>query len=140
MGFLSALDAIAHGGIQQPESYVKKKNYTFDKELGKSFHHVLFLLSLSLSLLPPPHSLSLYDNTHDYACFWYSNLALWLGRGSFGSVRKAMRISDKKEVAIKIISKKTVKGHFDMVLSEMNVLKNLNHPNVIGFFDFFESR
>ncbi|KAJ8658355.1 hypothetical protein O0I10_006040 [Lichtheimia ornata] len=95
MGFLSALDAIAHGGIQQPESYVKKKNYTFDKELG---------------------------------------------RGSFGSVRKAVRISDKKEVAIKIISKKTVKGHFDMVLSEMNVLKDLNHPNVIGFFDFFESR
>ena len=36
MGFLSALDAIAHGGIQQPESYAKKKNYRFDHELGKN--------------------------------------------------------------------------------------------------------
>lgn len=56
MGFLSALDAIAHGGIQQPESYVKKKNYTFDKELGKSMVHPRSFPSLSLSLLS--------DDTH----------------------------------------------------------------------------
>ncbi|KAI7858298.1 kinase-like domain-containing protein [Circinella umbellata] len=95
MGFFSALDAIAHGGIQQPESYTKKKNYRFDHELG---------------------------------------------RGSFGSVRKATRISDDKQVAIKIIAKKTVKGHFDMVQTETEVMKDLDHPNVIHLYDFFESR
>ncbi|KAI8144741.1 kinase-like domain-containing protein [Fennellomyces sp. T-0311] len=95
MGFLSALDAIAHGGIQQPESYAKKKSYQFEHELG---------------------------------------------RGSFGSVRRATRISDGKQVAIKIIAKKTVKGHFDMVQTEMQVMKGLDHPNVIGFYDYFESR
>ncbi|KAI9494901.1 kinase-like domain-containing protein [Zychaea mexicana] len=95
MGFFSALEAIAHGGIQQPESYAKKKNYHFEHELG---------------------------------------------RGSFGSVRKATRVADKKEVAVKIIAKKTVKGHFDMVQTETAVMKDLDHPNVIHLYDFFESR
>ena len=40
MGFLSALDAIAHGGIQQPESYVKKKNYVFEQELGNKMGRI----------------------------------------------------------------------------------------------------
>ena len=62
------------------------------------------------------------------------------GRGSFGSVRKATRISDDKQVAIKIIAKKTVKGHFDMVQTETEVMKDLDHPNVIHLYDFFESR
>ncbi|ORX62798.1 Pkinase-domain-containing protein [Hesseltinella vesiculosa] len=63
-----------------------------------------------------------------------------LGSGTFGSVRRAIRIFDNKPVAIKVIPKKTVKGHFDMVFDEMKVLQNLDHPNVIGFYDWFESR
>ncbi|ORY94682.1 kinase-like domain-containing protein [Syncephalastrum racemosum] len=63
-----------------------------------------------------------------------------LGRGSFGSVKKAVRLADEKQVAIKIISKKTVKGHFDMVHAEMQVMQGLDHPNVIHFYDWFESR
>lgn len=35
MGFFKALDTIVHGGIQQPESYERKKNYTFLEVLGK---------------------------------------------------------------------------------------------------------
>ncbi|ORE02826.1 Pkinase-domain-containing protein [Rhizopus microsporus var. microsporus] len=95
MGFFKALDTIVHGGVGQPESYEKKKNYTFSEVLGS---------------------------------------------GSFGSVKKAIRNSDGKEVAIKIIPKRNVKNHNDMVKDEVNVLKGLNHPNVIGFYDYFESR
>jgi calcium/calmodulin-dependent protein kinase I len=62
------------------------------------------------------------------------------GSGSFGSVKKATRISDGKQVAIKIIPKRNVKNHLDMVKDEVAVLTNLNHPNVIGFYDSFESR
>ncbi|CAO3587650.1 unnamed protein product [Absidia cylindrospora] len=63
-----------------------------------------------------------------------------LGSGSFGSVKRAKHIFDGKEVAIKVIPKKIVKGHFDMVFDEMKVLQDLDHPNVIGFYDWFESR
>lgn len=34
MGFFKALDTIVHGGVEQPESYEKKKNYTFSEILG----------------------------------------------------------------------------------------------------------
>jgi calcium/calmodulin-dependent protein kinase I len=68
------------------------------------------------------------------------NLLLLLGSGSYGSVKRATRISDGLEVAVKIIPKKNVTGHFDMVLGEINVLKDIDHPNVIHFYDWFESR
>ncbi|KAL0141922.1 kinase-like domain-containing protein [Mucor lusitanicus] len=60
--------------------------------------------------------------------------------GSYGYVKKATRIEDNKVVAIKIIPKSKVKGHLDMVYSEMRVLEGLSHPNIIGFYDWFESR
>lgn len=34
MGLFKALDTIVHGGVGQPESYEKKKNYTFSEVLG----------------------------------------------------------------------------------------------------------
>ncbi|KAI8375417.1 kinase-like domain-containing protein [Choanephora cucurbitarum] len=63
-----------------------------------------------------------------------------LGSGSYGYVKQAIRISDKKPVAIKIIPKSRLKGHFDMVYSEMKVLEGLSHPNIIHLYDWFESR
>lgn len=44
MGLFKALDAIVHGGVQQPESYEKKKNYTFMEVLGNKIY---------MCLLPP---------------------------------------------------------------------------------------
>ncbi|KAG2177907.1 hypothetical protein INT43_003154 [Umbelopsis isabellina] len=95
MGLRDKLDTLVHGGVQQPESHERKKNY----ELGEV-----------------------------------------LGSGSYGSVKRATRLKDGLEVAVKIIPKKNVTGHFDMVLAEMNVLKGIDHPNVIHFYDWFESR
>ena len=42
-------------------------------------------------------------------------------------------------VAVKVISKKTVKGHEQMVYDEMNLLKQLNHPHIVRFCEWFES-
>ena len=55
-------------------------------------------------------------------------------------MKKATRTTDNKEVAIKVIPKRNVKDHFDMVYAETKVLEGLHHKNVIGFLDFFESR
>ncbi|KAI9309537.1 kinase-like domain-containing protein [Cunninghamella echinulata] len=81
--------------------------------------------------VPQPES---YEKKQNY------EFAEELGCGTFGSVRRAKRVFDNKAVAIKVIPKKGVKGHFDMVFDEMKVLQELDHPNVIGFFDWFESR
>ncbi|KAG0222774.1 hypothetical protein BGX31_008887 [Mortierella sp. GBA43] len=62
------------------------------------------------------------------------------GTGTYGTVKKARSRSANKDVAIKVILKKTVKGHEDMVHKEIDVLKHLSHPNIVNFLDWFESR
>lgn len=41
MGLFSTLSTLAHGA--QPESYVKKKQYIFESELGKPFSDLVSL-------------------------------------------------------------------------------------------------
>ncbi|KAF9473526.1 Pkinase-domain-containing protein [Pholiota conissans] len=45
-----------------------------------------------------------------------------------------------KEVALKIIPKKKVKGNEQSVWGEMEVLKGLDHPNIVKFYEWFETR
>ncbi|KAF8727793.1 hypothetical protein AX14_007004 [Amanita brunnescens Koide BX004] len=45
-----------------------------------------------------------------------------------------------KDVALKIIPKKKVKQNEASVWSEMDVLKGLDHPNIVKFYEWFESR
>ncbi|KII83984.1 hypothetical protein PLICRDRAFT_118627 [Plicaturopsis crispa FD-325 SS-3] len=44
------------------------------------------------------------------------------------------------EVALKIIAKKKVKGNEDAVWGEIGVLSALAHPNIVKFYEAFESR
>ncbi|KAJ7603827.1 kinase-like domain-containing protein [Roridomyces roridus] len=53
---------------------------------------------------------------------------------------KASKWPTAKEVALKTISKKKVKGNEAMVWAEMEALKGLDHPNIIKFYEWFESR
>ncbi|KAF9350345.1 hypothetical protein BGX34_001267 [Mortierella sp. NVP85] len=86
-------------------------------------------LSTLLHLQPPT-----YERKKNY------EFANDLGTGTYGTVKKAWSRSAKKDVAVKVILKKTVKGHEDMVYKEIDVLKDLNHPNIVNFLDWFESR
>ncbi|KAF9643650.1 Pkinase-domain-containing protein, partial [Thelephora ganbajun] len=45
-----------------------------------------------------------------------------------------------KDVALKIIPKKKVKGNEAAVWGEMEVLKGLDHDNIVKFYEWFESR
>ncbi|KAA1476373.1 Pkinase-domain-containing protein [Dentipellis sp. KUC8613] len=45
-----------------------------------------------------------------------------------------------REVALKVIPKKKVKGNEASVWGEMEVLKGLDHPNIVKFYEWFESR
>ena len=61
-----------------------------------------------------------------------------LGAGTYGIVREA-DFADRK-VAVKIILKKNVKGNEQMVYDELGMLQSLNHPHIVHFVDWFESR
>ncbi len=61
-----------------------------------------------------------------------------LGAGTYGIVREADCPAGK--VAVKIILKKTVRGNEQMVYDELAMLQRLQHPHIVRFFDWFESR
>ncbi|KAI9143152.1 kinase-like domain-containing protein [Paraphysoderma sedebokerense] len=70
-----------------------------------------------------------------------------LGSGGFGFVVTAIRLSDDVEVAVKFIFRNKVPRNAwvkDPVLgsvpSEISFLRQINHPNVIGFLDFYQDR
>lgn len=53
-----------------------------------------------------------------------------------------MREADSSlgKVAVKIILKKNVRGNEQMVYDELGMLQKLDHPNIVHFRDWFESR
>ncbi|RPB00899.1 Pkinase-domain-containing protein [Choiromyces venosus 120613-1] len=61
-----------------------------------------------------------------------------LGAGTYGIVREASGPTGK--VAVKIILKKNVKGNEQMVYDELALLRQLHHPHIVSFRDWFESR
>ncbi|KAJ5189141.1 hypothetical protein N7472_008155 [Penicillium cf. griseofulvum] len=62
-----------------------------------------------------------------------------LGAGTYGIVREA-DATDGQKVAIKIILKKNVRGNENMVYDELEMLQSLQHPHIVSFVDWFESK
>lgn len=62
-----------------------------------------------------------------------------LGRGQFGVVRKAFCKTTGKEFAIKIVPKKNLTRQMTEIQSECTGLVALNHPNIIKFYDIYET-
>lgn len=63
-----------------------------------------------------------------------------LGAGSFGIVRYARDNNTGKEVAVKLILKKALKGKEDLVIDELKLLSELDHPHIVKFIEWFESK
>lgn len=63
-----------------------------------------------------------------------------LGEGMFGKVMSAYSTRLKRSVAIKVIDKKKVNtSYLEKFLSrEMEIIRHLNHPNIIKTLDIFE--
>ena len=67
----------------------------------------------------------------------YKILAV-LGNGSFGKVYKAINIKTRNIVAIKSIKKKKEsKNEENNIENEINVLKKLDHPNIVKIYEFY---
>lgn len=63
-----------------------------------------------------------------------------LGKGSFGEVLLCINRATGQQYAVKVIVKSSVKrkGDHESLLREVEVLKGLDHPNIMKIFEFFE--
>lgn len=63
-----------------------------------------------------------------------------LGRGSFGRVFRGKSCYDsKKAVAIKQMARSSIED-VDQLWSEINILSDLDHPNILRFLEAYEDR
>ncbi|KAH3900539.1 serine/threonine-protein kinase SCDLUD_003526 [Saccharomycodes ludwigii] len=66
-----------------------------------------------------------------------------LGAGTFGVVRQAKKLSTNENVAVKILVKNALNGNkvqLQMLYDELEILQKVNHPNIVHFKDWFESK
>jgi len=72
--------------------------------------------------------------------FEYYTLNTILGEGSQGEVFYSENLKTREEVAVKILKKKSeAKSNWASIKSEIDIMKNVNHPNIIRFIDNFEN-
>ena len=63
-----------------------------------------------------------------------------IGNGKFGLIKKGINKKTRKEVAIKIMSKKDMTTQdLELVRTEIEILKICQHPNIIQLFEVFEN-
>ncbi|CAD8095496.1 unnamed protein product [Paramecium sonneborni] len=63
-----------------------------------------------------------------------------LGSGNYADVHRLIRKSDEKEFAVKIYDKLSNKFDSECVIKELEILRKMDHPNVITVFETFESQ
>eukprot|EP01013_Petalomonas_cantuscygni_P015921 TRINITY_DN32846_c0_g1_i1.p1 TRINITY_DN32846_c0_g1~~TRINITY_DN32846_c0_g1_i1.p1 ORF type:complete len:331 (+),score=31.20 TRINITY_DN32846_c0_g1_i1:111-1103(+) len=61
-----------------------------------------------------------------------------IGEGAFSKVYPGRRRSDFHDVAVKVIDKSAVDQKLSYVLSEIDILRRLQHPLIVGLYDVFE--
>ncbi|KAF8631040.1 hypothetical protein AX15_002648 [Amanita polypyramis BW_CC] len=64
-----------------------------------------------------------------------------LGKGAFGQVYRALNWATGETVAVKEIQLSNIpKGELGEIMSEIDLLKNLNHPNIVQYKGFVKTR
>ena len=62
-----------------------------------------------------------------------------IGRGSFATVKKAKLRSTGVRYAVKVLSKRKMSEEDKIaILTEIDILKQIDHPNVVKMIDVFE--
>jgi len=69
----------------------------------------------------------------------YYRIGKMLGSGAFGEVRMCVHRDTGAQRAVKVLRK----AHMDedekkMLFNEINILRNLDHPNIVKMYEFFE--
>ena len=61
-----------------------------------------------------------------------------IGNGAFRKVFKAREISTGRLVAVKKIKINQSRNNYDNIINEINLLKKIDHPNIIKYYNYFE--
>jgi calcium/calmodulin-dependent protein kinase I len=75
--------------------------------------------------------------TNDFDSLYF--LGRKLGQGAFAVVRECTRKSDSMKFAVKVITKAKLQGEFDAVINEIDILKKINHPNIISLVEMYQT-
>jgi calcium/calmodulin-dependent protein kinase I len=71
----------------------------------------------------------------------YYDIQQKLGSGSFADVKKAVRKSDGKEFAIKVIKKAKLNAdELAVVHDEVEIMHKISHPNCVTLYEMFETK
>jgi len=62
----------------------------------------------------------------------------FLGEGSYGKVFKAREISTGRVIAVKKMSLGNSQSKYNKIKKEIDLLKSLDHPNIVKYYDFFQ--
>ena len=65
---------------------------------------------------------------------------LWRASGAFSEVKRGVNRTTGEEVAIKIMTKSKDNRKMEIIEIEIEVLKRVNHPNVIKLYEIFDNR
>ncbi|KAF8436271.1 kinase-like domain-containing protein [Boletus edulis BED1] len=142
MKHLSLKDAF----LPQPPSFIKKQLYelhevlgtgTFGKVVKATWHVPADQVDIARQGAPASSTTPSPVEPQGHSTIPIFSAALHRTSG-FSSPN--LRAVTTKEVALKVIPKKKVKGNEEAVWGEMEVLKGLDHPNIVKFYDWFESR
>ncbi|KAG1781206.1 kinase-like domain-containing protein [Suillus placidus] len=142
--------------LPQPPSFVKKQSYeiheilgsgTFGKVMRATWEVPPDLADVSRQGAFPTSPSSPTDHTpgrSSIPLLHPHHMKRSISRASNSSVPPSPgghnHLAVVKEVALKVIPKKKVKGNEAAVWSEMDVLKGLDHHNIVKFYEWFESR
>ncbi|KAG7095316.1 hypothetical protein E1B28_006081 [Marasmius oreades] len=142
--------SIKNAILPQPPSFGKKRNYEVHQVLGEG----TFGKVVRATWHVPPEQVGLAEHgaaaeLEVEAPSPKPKRSLSVGSGNKAPSRSSTNspapshssaLGIVKDVALKIIPKKKVKGNEASVWGEMEVLKGLDHPNIVKFYEWFESR
>lgn len=63
-----------------------------------------------------------------------------VGQGAYGSVFIAKSKKLDQQMAIKIISKSKIHQNQESLLSELMILRTLDHPNIVKLFEVYDNK
>ena len=133
----------------------KKENYLKDKDnLNNNYNNKNTISNLSSTTHDSNYYMEKCNSLSKYIKEYYkrynkypnTNLNFYLygrliGQGAFGKVNIGLNILTGRVVAIKSFNKKTLSANGDnmkKILSETDLMKKMNHPNVTKILEMFE--